>query len=88
MALEYAIADTRQIDGVGERAGLWFFVRRAHPSFAIGIGIRSAWLLRISSRGRRPRHVTVWIMPPGYAVEVVVLIHRGEGVGERGSPGE
>ena len=37
-------------------------------------------LLCICAGGRRPRSITVCIVPPGDTVEIVVLIHRGEGV--------
>lgn len=38
-ALQHSISDTSQVHGIGQRAGLGFFVSGAHPPLAIGVVI-------------------------------------------------
>jgi hypothetical protein len=54
-------------------------MRGAHPPLAIGIVIIFMGLLSICARGGRSRSITLWVIPPGDAIEVVVFIHGGEG---------
>lgn len=42
-ALQHSIPDTSQVHGIGQRAGLGFFVSGAHPPLAIGVVIVSMW---------------------------------------------
>lgn len=52
---------------------------RTHPALAIDVVMKAGRLLRIGARGggTGPGDITASIMPPGDAIKVVVLIHRG-----------